>query len=193
MNKLTRLSVRSNTNRGSSIAEFGPAMFVALIFVLIPLANILFFQIGVSGVQYLVSEAARAASSADTRQAALTAMTSKVTGVMSTGIVRVVKIAPLGGLNSCGCDLYVKKTPVGGGNAVTFNLSSAMPVADQPDTGSNQNNYVYEYAVQGQYNVYPLLDMEGVPLIGTIPALGGPGRVSFSAAGVVENPRALDN
>lgn len=180
-------------NPHGNLAEFGPVLFVFFILILLPLANLIFYSIGVVGTQYLVSEAARAASAADTRAKANTAMSDKARACLGTGILMIAKVRPVGGFAGQGCTLYCKKIPLGGGNPATFDLTNVMPVADRPDTGTNANNFLYEYTISGQYQVFPLIDMSPVPLVGSIPAVAGPSTVTFAVSNSVENPKALDN
>jgi hypothetical protein len=189
----TKNKLSNPRNPKGTLSEFAPVLYVFVILILIPLMNIGFFSIGVMGVQLLVSEAARAASSADSRQNALNAMSTKAQLAGTSGLLKVAKAVPVGGFNNSGCTLYCKKIPAVGGNPQIFDLSSAMPVNDRPETANNATDFIYEYTIEGQYRVSPLLDMSGLPIVGNIPGVAGSQVVKFATSNVVENPKALDN
>lgn len=183
---------RNRSQCGSHIAEFGPVLFIIIILILFPLADLVTYLCGVSTVQLAVTEGSRAAATADTPNDALIAMEKAVKNVASSGMGSFTKLQGEGGYNGCGCKLNLHITSALNGKSQTLEIPSQFPLPEElrPGTKTNKSDQIYQYLVSGEFTVSPLVDMSGIPGL-KIPMLS-PTRVSYTAEHAVENLQGLN-
>lgn len=148
---------------GSSLAEFGPALFILLVIVLLPLIGFFSFADGVATVYFASSASARSAASASTQANATANMQTTANNIINT----FGSFAGLNPRDATGLTLQVVQVPLAGG--------APAPYTPPADTDS----FLYEYQVTAKYTISPLF----------IP--GGPYPVQFVTSSAVEHPEGL--
>lgn len=170
---------------GSSIAEFGPALFFFLLIIAFPLINLLSFGMGYASLYYLTSQCASEASTSSSYTDARTKMQTRATQITSSGIGQFAKLVPIGGSAGTGTDLYITVTDI---NAKTTQEYG-------PNTGFvgavDETNFIYEYTVRATFNVGPFLNLSGIPFIGAIPLIGQAVPVRCFAHRAIEHTSSL--
>ena len=175
------LQKNRRTAKGSSeIAQFIPVIYILLLLVLMPLLDIgIVFVAGAT--QYLATNdiAAKAATQGD-YTSALNAMANEASQFQSSGLAQFAQMAPDGGYIGCGDDLYAMAT-----NIVSGVVTSSP--ADQPPTQAiNTTANMYELSVKSTYSVQPLVSLAALPFLGSVPGLGQPAILTFTANRPIE-------
>jgi len=173
----------SRSSRGATeIAQFIPVLYILFLLVLVPLLDLV--NLLVAGTtQYLATNdfAAKAATQSD-YTSALNSMANEAYQFQSNGLARFVNMLPQGGYVGCGDDLYVLVTNVNSGTV-------AGSPANQPLTQAiNSTTNMYELQVKSDYSVSPLLSLSALPVLGSVPGLGKPVTLTFTANRPVEHP-----
>ena len=183
---------RLRNQRAANIAEFGPVLFVIVILIFIPLADLITYLCAVSTVQLAVTEGSRSAATADSPNDALKAMETAVNNVKSSGMGSFTKLRGIDGFNNSGCKLTLHVTSALNGSSNTFAIPGQFPLAEdfRPETKSNKSDLIYQYQVEGTFEVSPLLDMSAIPFL-KVPMLS-PTNVTYSAEHAVENLQGLN-
>lgn len=172
---------------GSALAEFGPTLWVFFILIFFPLLNLASFLTGVVTVMLVANFGARNAGSAQSMTEALTAMNQTVTDL--TPFQSFSRMTPTGGVGN-GAALTALVTQTGSGSIIRY---SPPAVAGRIDVSDNaQNAAVYQYEVRATYDVAPLMNFSGVPMLGDVPILGRAVPVEFNATASVEHPEGLN-
>jgi len=177
---------QNRRRRGSSMAEFGPALFVFLLIIAFPLINLLAFAMGYASLYFLTSQCAIDASNAPSFKEARAKMVAKAQQITGSGIGQFAKLVPQGGYQGSGTSLFITVTSLG----------SSTPTEYGPDTGYSgtvdDTNNIYEYTVKSTFNVGPFLNLGGVPGLGSIPIVGGPVLVNCSSHRAIEHTNSLN-
>jgi hypothetical protein len=169
------------------MAELPPALFVFLLLIMFPVLDLIAVGTGMATAILLTNEAADRAASQPDYGSALAAMVQQSNQGLNTGFAQFAKLKPAEGYLSSGTDLYVEATNFrSGGKTTTFGPNQPLP--PPVDTSSN----VYEYNVKSAYYAGPLISLHFVPIIGDVPGLGQPARLTFASARAVEHPDGLD-
>lgn len=170
--------------RGGSIAEFGPVMWLLLVFVLFPLFDLISFFCGVATVMLMASMGSRDAAPSVTFSNAKTAVVATEKNL--NNLMQFAKLVPINAKKgSSGVSCQVIISPVAGGNPLMCDTPLEVPTP--VDTGSN----LYQFVVTATYNVYPLFNFNGSPVLDKIPGLGAPVPITFASTVTVEHPEGL--
>ena len=174
-------SVRSPKG-ASQIAEFAPVMYVLFLIVLLPLLNLTALFAG-AAIQYLATNdlVAKAATQSG-YSGALNTMADEAYSFQANGLAHFVKMTPEGGYTGCGDDLYVVTTNIATGTVTSS--APDMPMTAPVNTAAN----MYELSVKSSYTLAPLVNLSSVPVLGSVPGLGQPVALSFTANRPVEHP-----
>ncbi len=175
---------RRKDGKASSV-EFSVALVVFFLVILFPLINLIGFAMGAGTLYFLVVQCGVAASGASTYSQALTNMEAKSKEIAATGLGKFASLAPVGGFNGSGTDLYVIETSVSGGDPTKHGPNT--PLTGTIDPNSN----VYEYEVRATFNVGPFMNLSALPFVGTVPGIGSPVRLSMTADRHVEFTEGL--
>lgn len=181
------MKLKKNRNSlGAGVAELGPAMFVFFLFILFPLINLIAMGTGAATV-YLISKqcASKAAASATFPQA-LVASQDAANNLITGGFGKFANLTPIGGYNGSGVDIYITETNIAT-NVSTKNGPNTSLVSNPVDT----NQYLYSYDAVVTCDVGPFMNMNGVPFIGSVPGIGVPARLTYTASENVEHPEDL--
>jgi len=188
------MSMLSSTNRqrrvrsrhgASEISQFIPAVYIAILVVLMPLINLGNVFVA-AAIQYLSTNdvVSKAATQPD-YNSSLNAMVAEAYYFQSLGLAKFVRLAPQGGYTGCGDDLFILTTDITSG---TRKCSAAdMPLSSAVDTTKS----IYELSVTSNYSVPPLIDLSSVPFLRDVPGLGQPVNLSFTVSRPVEHPGGL--
>ena len=172
---------------GATMAEFAPALLVFLLIILFPLINLIMFAAGTGTAYLLAKQAASRASTQSTFTEAVAVVQQESTYFVNSGFGKFAKLAPIGGVGGSGINLSVVATPYGGASSATeYTANTPIPVAADP------NSNTYEYKVRANFNVGPFMDLSSIPWIGTVPGLGPPAPMNFTATGSAEFPEGLN-
>jgi hypothetical protein len=184
-------------NRGSAIAEFGPVLWMFLILFVVPLLDLVSFACAVGTIMYVANFGARTAGGAETFSAAKTQVMSMETRMLP--FIKFAKSTPTSGGPS-GITVLVVVTPTGGGSGpAPFTTPGSIPNSTPdpafPNAQSQYNteNSVYQYLVTCSYNVMPMFNGSGIPIIKNIPVIGKPVPVTYTATAPVEHVEGLNN
>lgn len=179
-----RLRLRNQT--GAQMAEFAPALLIFFMIILFPLINLIMLATG-AGTAYLAAKqcASRAGTQATFTDARNVVVPESATFVAS-GFGQFAKLTPIGGISGSGITLRVVSTPYGGGASTVNAANVPLAAAATPDTNT------YEYRVDAFYNIGPFMNLSNVPWIGTVPGLGPPVQMNFTATSSAEFPEGLN-
>ncbi len=179
------IRVRVNSlrdDRGSSLAEFGPAIWVFFLVILVPFFNLVQFGCGVATVIMIANQAAQAAAAAPDFQTGLTNARQAASALAASGLGKFAHLSPV---SPFGVNLYIDVT----------NVSTKIQTSYGPDTPLttpvDPNNNIYEVEARCLYNVGPMLPMKGMPLLSSIPLIGKPQVLSFNSQRSAEFPGGL--
>jgi len=175
-------------SRGSAIAEFGPALWLLAILILIPLVDLASFMCGVGTVMMVANLGCRKAAGANTWSLASSLLTQTEADLANFRSFALV--VPITG--NSGVTLNVLGYPTGGGGSVT--TYSPPPAANKiPIDRSTLDSTIYDYQVVASYNVLPLFNFKHLPVLSTIPGLGAAVPITFTSTCNVEHPEGLNN
>ncbi|HEY9756363.1 MAG TPA: hypothetical protein V6C97_14450 [Oculatellaceae cyanobacterium] len=178
-------SPQTNNRRnahGGSLAEFGPALWIFFLFFLFPLFNLVQFACGVATVMLIANQSAQAASAAPDFQTGLTNARNIAQGMASSGFG---KFAHLTAIGQYGVSLYIDVTNVSTKQQTSFGPDTPLTTTVDP------NSNIYEVEARCSYDVGPMLPMQQVPYLNSIPLIGKPAQLSFSSQRTAEFPGGL--
>jgi len=180
-----RIRSTRSTN-GISSAEFAICLFVFLLFFLFPMINFVAYVAGTSLTTFLCKDAATQAARSARYSDALKAVSVCEQRVESGIIPLLIKLKPVAS-PAKGCNLYVTVTDLETKSATTFgpNIPYKNPI--------NPESKIYEYTVTAKFTVGPLLNLKGIPGLGTIPVAGKEAKFSCSSSAPCENPEGLSS
>jgi hypothetical protein len=173
---------RRRQKRGSSLAEFGPALWLFFIVFLVPLFNLVQFACGVVTVTLIAAQAAQAMAAAPDFTTGLTNGRGAATGLAASGFG---KFSHLTAASPYGVSFFIDVT-----NVQTKQQTCTGP-DQQLSAPIDTTNNVYQIEARCLYDVGPMLPMQGVPLLSDIPLLGKPARFAFNSQRAAEFPDAL--
>lgn len=181
---------KNRANKGNTIAEFGPAMYVFFIIIALPLIDLATFMWGVGTVMMVANLGARKACGANTYTDAMAAVAGTEKDLSNFfSYSCVVPTTPPSGVT---LNVIAYKTATGPTGAVT--TFKPPPVANRiPVDRATLDATMYEYQVVAAYNVQPLFNFNGLPFFGGVPGLGAPVPITFSSTVNVEHPEGLNN
>ncbi|MDZ4833587.1 MAG: hypothetical protein SGJ27_07380 [Candidatus Melainabacteria bacterium] len=182
--------MKKNKNRrhalGASMAELGPAMFAFFLFILFPLINFLTMATGASTLYLLTKQAASKAGSSTTFGQGLIAADEAAYSIETGGFGKFAKLVPIGGFNGSGVDLYITET----------NINTNVSTRNGPNTPFVTNPvdpdvYLYSYDAVATFEIGPFMELGGIPWIGSVPGVGLPARLTYTASEQVEHPEGI--
>lgn len=161
-------------------------MWVFFILIFFPLLNLTSFLTGVVTVMLTANFGARNAGAAQSMTEAVNAVNSTVTQLQP--FQSFSRMTP--NMTPNGVTLAAIVTQTSSGTVQSY---SPPAVSGRVDVSDNaQNAAVYQYQVRASYNVAPLMNFSGLPLLGGIPILGTAVPVEFTATASVEHPEGLN-
>ncbi len=175
------MSTGKMRSRKGNIAEFAPALGIFLLIILFPMINLIGLGCGACVVALLSREAASAAGTSTTYQQALTEVKGVADRLVSSGLGKFGKLAPVGGYLGCGTDLFIVKTTIATNATQTFGPNSPITGTIDPDA------QLFSYSCVSVYNVGPFLPLGGLPFVGTVPGIGQPVPLKFVTERSVEH------
>jgi hypothetical protein len=178
---------KHRANFGAGLAEFAPALFVFFLFIIFPLINFIALGTGAATVYLIAKQAATKAASSTTFGKAMMAAEAASYDIESGGLGVFSKLAPIGGFNGSGLDLYITETNIAT-NVSTRNGPNTPFVTNPIDPST----YLYSYDAEVTFNIGPFTDMHDVPWIGGVPGLGVPARLTYTASENVEHPEGIE-
>ncbi len=156
-----------------AIAEFGPAMLIFVVIVLLPLIGMLTLADGVGTLYFATAQAARAAGPSNSSTEAVSNMRNMAKAIIGGPLGAFARIDPA---NESGMSIKILRLAVNGSTVEPFGPLLPLPSASWIDTGK----YFYEYQVTATgYTVSPLF---------------WPGRAvpfTFTSSCTVEHPEGL--
>lgn len=177
----------ANKRRRGSLLEIVPSIMILLFFVVFPLINLTGLVVGNAVCHLVTNQAASLAAAQPKYKGSLSEMSNESSNMYQTGFAKFVRLRPVNGFGGLGTDLYIHATNYMSNKVTKYGPNSPLP--PPVDTAT----YVYEYQVQGEFDVGPIVNMSSMPFIGTIPGLGPPARLTTSAMRLVEHPEGLSN
>jgi len=183
---LQKQRMRNQVGAGAGAAEFAPALIIFFLIILFPLINLIMFTTGYATGYLCAKQCASRASTQNTFTDAANVVQSESATFVASGFGQFAKLVPIGGIAGSGIDLSVVSVPYGGGAATTYTKNVPIPSPATPNTNT------YEYKVEANYNMGPFMNLSSLPWIGTVPGLGQPARLQFTATGSAEFPEGLN-
>jgi hypothetical protein len=171
---------------GSSIAEFGPVLFIFFVIVFFPLLGFFSFVDGVATIALAANAAARAAAPATTRKSAIEEMKNTGTQLIGGGGKKapLAAFANLSPADNSGLTLQILVTNNDGSqNGTAIGATDDVPTVVPPDGGPpaiDTDTRYYQYRVTARYTVGPLFIPMQVPM-------------EFNATSIVEHPEGLNS
>ena len=178
-------------NKGSSIAEFGPALWIFFFIFIIPLVDLMSFMWGVGTVMMVANLGARKACGANTYTNAIAQVNG--TEVDLANFRSYASVVPSNGAQrGVVLNVLAYNTSTGASGPVT--TYSPPPVAGKiPVDRATLDTTLYHYQVIASYDVQPIFNFKGMPFFSTIPGLGSAVPITFSSSVNVEHPEGLNN
>ncbi len=174
--------------KGASLIEFALSLFVLVFVILFPLANLASYLTGVSLALFLCNQAACVAAHSARYADALAAVRQCEQQTEAGVLASLVKLRPVSPKTQS-CTLYIVVT-----DPVTKSEHISAPNTPcQADIVVDPSAKIYEYKVSANFNIGPLLNLKGVPIIGEIPAAGKEAAFSCSSSAQCENPEGISN
>jgi hypothetical protein len=182
-------SRKRRNRKGNAIAEFGPALWVFFVLIIIPLIDMASFLWGVGTVMLAANLGVKTCAGARTYSEAINLVNGTETDLATFRSFAIV--TPTGGAPR-GVRLQVIGYPVSGSGGATVYPPPPAPNRIPVDRATLDNN-MYEYQCIASYDVQPLFNFNGLPVFGNVPGLGTPVPVSFTATATVEHPEGLND
>lgn len=177
---------RKRNALGSSIAEFGPILFIFFLIILFPLIDLIAVAWGYCTCYMATTQAANRASSSNNVDRAQQAIIKVLRKAYQGGFGQFAVVDPVGGLGRSGAHMWVVRTPFAGGPAEYLGPDSSLDPTEVPDPA----RYVYEYQVTTKQKVGPFI-MIPTNMLVDIPGLSSPFEITVTACSVVEHPEGL--
>jgi hypothetical protein len=175
-------SSQRRSKRGSSLAEFGPALWLFFLIFLFPLFNLVQFACGVATVALIARQAAQACASSPDFNTGLNAARTTASSIANSGFGKFACLKPA---NQYGISVFIGQTNIASGAHSEYG-------PDQPmTTALDTTNNLYQIETKCLYDVGPMLPMQGFPYIGDIPLIGKAYRLGFSSERTAEFPDGL--
>jgi len=168
--------------------EFAPSMFIFFFLALFPMLNLLGLGIAAATISMIASQTVQAAANSSAASQALTSMQSAADKIRNSAFGKFAKLAPIGGFNGCGAELYVVRTDFKTNANTTYGPLTASSLVPAP---IDSNQFVYEYQVRVSYSVTPFINMSGIPFVSSVPGVGAPSNIQWAAHSQVEYPDGL--
>ncbi len=181
-------------NKGHSIAELGPALFLILLIMVLPCACLASLGIRYTLMFYAVRQAAREASKC-------TQFISNQSAYQVSARNRAQQVTQLfanstggNGLRLIACNTFVDVKNIASGNVLTFGPLSPAPATTIINTSTN----VYNYRVQVDAEVRPLFEAAGNGAGwfsggAGVPGLTKPFPVRIICGSMAEKPEGITN
>lgn len=173
MHQVSNTFVPAHNNRGSSIAEMGPVLFILFVVILLPLIGLFSFIDGVAVLALGANVVARACAPATTRVLAKAQRDSVGSKIFKGGLAAFGGLTPQD-LSPSLLSLDVLQITTPGGTTKTFDETTK--VAEPIDT----SKYVYLYQVTAKYGIKPLF-YPGAPI-----------QMSFKSTSAIEHAAGLN-
>ncbi len=184
--------MKSRQKKGHSIAELGPALFMVLLIMVLPVACLASLGIRYTLMFYAVRQAAREAAKSSqfiNNQSAL----QKSAKNRATEVINLFSnTTGANGLKLIACNTYVDSINIGTGTTARYGPTSPVPAAVVINPATN----VYNYTVQVDAEVRPLFEAAGNGAgwfggAAGVPGLTKPFPVRIISAAMVEKPEGL--
>lgn len=157
------------------------------------------YAASVSTITTICEEASRAAAVSSTKTEAIQFVGNKADTMEQSGLGVFAKLTPIGGVSgphgATGCTLEVlaRSNTDTSGSPTAIDVSQGQSLgALSPSQSNNAANMHYEYRVTGKFTVTPFLNMQGIPFVGQVGAIGAPTQVTYMATTQIENVNGLD-
>lgn len=178
------------SRKGNAIAEFGPALWIFFILIIIPLVDLASFMWGIGTVMLLANMSVRQAAGARTYSEAINIVNKTEDDLAN--FKSFALITPTGG-GTHGVKLQVISNPIAGA-ASTPTVYAPPPAPNRiPVDRQTLESTLYHYHVTAAYDVQPLMNFNGMPFFSGIPALGAPVPISYDGTATVEHPEGLND
>lgn len=177
-----RSKVRNQKGAGH-IVDFGCVFCAMVIAILLPAVNVLTFSFGALAVYSATHTAAtKAADTFDYKQAANT-VSKSASDLASSPIARF-------------CHIQVPKTKKGMQLTTLVTDIKVRDVVLRTDeapklTKIDPSIHLCQYAVRSAFEIKPMIDLSGVPIIGQVPIIASPFELSCTVERTVEHPEGL--
>jgi hypothetical protein len=182
----SQISPNRNRHRhGASLAEFGPALFILFVVILVPALNLITWGCCMATAIFITSQSAKAAAVSEDYDSALSSATATATNLSNSYFGKLAHLKPVEGHNDSGVDLYIVATNILTNKTSIFGPN--LPLAGLVDTTNN----VYEYQVQTKYEISPFLNLTKAPVVNNIPILSKPTILAFTSQQSAEYPNGL--
>lgn len=166
---------------GNALAEFPIALFVLLFLALFPVIDLVWLGLGYSTSILIAHQAVTRASEQSQYEQALVAMRGEAIADASSGLGALLGLQPVNGFDGCGLNLFIHATDVRAGTTSTTGPNVGLSVP--PDALTN----VYEYTAVSDFRVRPLINLNSIPFIGSVPGLGVAAEISSQATRAIEH------
>ncbi len=180
---------KKRTGSGNAIAEFGPAMYIFFIMIIIPLVDLASFMWGVGTVMLVANLSARQAAGARTFSEAINIVNKTEDDLAN--FRSFAYMVPAGGATR-GVSLKVIGNSTAAGGSPTEYLPPPAPNRIPVDRNTLDNT-LYHYVVSANYDVMPIMNFNGMPFFSGIPGLGAPAPVRYDGTVTVEHPEGLND
>lgn len=200
---MVRKRARSAKERGlrrmsgaGSLAETGPALWIFMLFIVLPFIDLISFAMGVSTVMFVSNWGARQAGPCNNFTDAKASVQQTEDGLKN--FRNFAKMSPTNG-GASGVEIKVQVSSISGSKKEDYTFEQRTNIPNLPPTDAsnpidppvNTGNSVYQYVVTGAYDVSPLFNFSVLPFLKDVPALGKPVPVTYISAATVEHPEGL--
>ncbi len=171
---------------GSSLAELPLTLFALIFFIFVPIIDMFGLVTGVGATYLLSHEAASRASQQKRYSDALDSVQTVANVFAQSGFSRFAKMKAVGGYGGSGVDLYIDSTNFRSPQTERFGPN--MPVPPPIDL----TTWMYECTAVSTFEIGPAIDLSFLPVLGSVPGLGKPAVITYSASRSAEHPTGLE-
>lgn len=178
-------STCARCGRGS-LHEFAPAIFILLLLFLVPLLDLAGLAVGYGTVFFICLQSASTASTQTNFDGSLNALERCAGTLNQSGLARFSRLQPVAGYRGLGSDIFIDVTNWRAGHT-SASFGPNTPIPPPIDVSTN----MYQFNVRSTYDVGPLLAISGLPVLGDVPGLGRPARITVAVQRQAEYPLGL--
>lgn len=176
----------SNRPRRGSAAEMPLTLLILFAVLAFPLLDLISLGLAYGAVWFVSFQCAQSASTQPDFNGSLSALLKKSAAFNSGWLTNMLKMTPVEGYNGSGTDLFVDAVDfMDAGKCRTVGPNKAIhPPIDL-------TNCFYEIGAQTTYKVEPFINLQAVPFLASVPALGTPITLSAKVKRCAEFPHGL--
>lgn len=168
------------SRRAAAIAEFGPAVFIFILVMALPVSNLICFGLGYAAISTLTSQCVLDAATASSFKSARERVLTRARQMQHWPVCELAKLKANGGLEGSGVDIYITQTELSRHEIREFGPNTGLTVP------IDESKNIYEFTVKSNFFLGPFINL-GLP----VPFLGAPVAVQVVSHKAVEHSGSM--